>query len=43
MSKFKLLLVAAILLLLVAVVAATHSVSAGDPTGGGHGIIRALV
>lgn len=43
MSKFKLLLVAALLLTMVALVVVTHNVSAGDPNGGGHGIITALL
>ncbi len=40
MSRFKILLMAAFLVALVALVLATGSVSAGDPDGGGHGIIQ---
>ena len=43
MSKFKILLIAAIVLVLVAVFVVTHNVNAGDPDGGGHGIIAALL
>jgi hypothetical protein len=43
MSKFKLLFAAAILLVLVVVILATHNVSAGDPTGGPHDLIKALI
>jgi hypothetical protein len=43
MSRFKLLLLAAVLLTIVAVILATGNVYAGDPTGGGHNIITALV
>jgi len=42
MSKFKLLLAAVVVLALVALVLVTRNVSAGDPSGGGHGIITAL-
>ncbi len=40
MSKFKMLLAAAIVAVLVVLVLATGNVHAGDPDGGGHGIIR---
>jgi hypothetical protein len=43
LSKFKLLFAIAVLLTLVAVVLVTRNVSAGDPNGGVHGIIRALL
>jgi hypothetical protein len=43
MPRFKLLLAVAVLLLLVTLVVVTHSVSAGDPDGGVHGIIAALL
>ena len=43
MSRFKLLFAAAILVLLVVVILVTHNVSAGDPTGGPHDIIKALI
>jgi hypothetical protein len=39
LSRFKILVALAFLLALVVVALATHNVSAGDPTGGGHGII----
>jgi len=42
MSKFRLLLAAVVVLALVAVVLMTSNVSAGDPTGGPHGLIAAL-
>jgi hypothetical protein len=43
MSKFKVLLAAVVVLVLVALVLVTGNVSAGDPNGGGHGIIAALL
>jgi hypothetical protein len=43
MSKFKLLLAVSVLLVIVTLLVVTHNVSAGDPNGGVHGIITALL
>ncbi len=43
MSRFKLLFAAVVLLALVTIVLVTGTVHAGDPNGGGHGIITALL
>ncbi len=43
MSKFKILLAAALLLLVATLVLAVGNVTAGEPGGSGHGIIRALL
>jgi hypothetical protein len=43
LSKFKILLAAAVLLVLVTLILTVSNVSAGDATGGAHGIIRALL
>jgi len=43
LSKFKILLAAAALLVLVALIMTVGNVTAGDPNGGVHGVIRALL
>ena len=43
MSRFKILVALALVLAIVVAVLVTRSVSAGDPTGGGHGIIATLL
>ncbi len=43
MSKIRILLAVAIVAVLVALILATGNVRAGDPDGGGHGVIRILL